>query len=112
MNLNRFIENLQNKPRVVRIQMLVGAVFICMLFVVWIWVASLNLFNPTQNGRAREASSGEMGRASNESTLKQLKEIGQEAFKSLEDFKVEFEGLEKVKQLEQEEVEPIRLPIE
>jgi len=112
MNLTKFIENLQNKPRIVRIQMLVGAVFICMLFVIWIWAVSLNLpqeasLHPAQNGGARGT-----GQASGESTLEQLKGVGKEAFRSLEDFKTEFEGLEKIRQPEQEEVEPVRLPVE
>lgn len=104
MNLTKFIENLQNKPRIVRIQMLVGAVFICMLFVVWIWAVSLNL--------PQEAPLKGTGQASGESTLEQLKGVGKEAFKSLEDFKTEFGSLEKVKQPEQEEVKPVRLPVE
>ncbi len=117
MNLNRFIENLQHKPKIVRVQILVGAVFICMLFVIWIWAISLNLpqeasLHPAQNGGARG-----VGQASGESTLEQLEGIGQEAFKSLENFKKEFsvkefEELEQSKAVRQEEVEPVRLPVE
>ncbi len=104
MNLNRFIENLQSKPRTIRIQILIGSVFICMIFVIWVWAASLNL--------SQEASPKGTGQASGESTLEQLKGVGKEAFRSLEDFKTEFEDLNKAKQLEQEEVEPVRLPVE
>lgn len=104
MNLNRFIEKLQNKPRIVRIQILIGAVFVCMVFIIWVWAVSLNLSSPPQE-------------ASGESTLEQLKGVGEEAFRSLEDFKQEFplEELEKLEQFkgpEQEEVKPVRLPVE
>lgn len=105
VNLNKFIENLQNKPRIVRIQILIGAVFISMVFITWVWVESLNLSSPGSINRAPTEASGE-------SAFEQLKEVGEDAFKSLEEFRREFEREELVKQPEQEEVKPVRLPIE
>lgn len=100
MNINKFIENLQNKPRIVRIQILVGAVFVSMVFITWVWIVSLNLSSPP----AQEATE--------RSAFEQLKEVGEDTFKSLEDLKRNFPVPEETKALRQEKIEPVRLPTE
>jgi len=108
MNINKFIENLQNKPRIIRIQILIGAVFVSMVFITWVWLVSLNLSSPLHPAQ----NEGGAGQATERSAFEQLKEVGEDTFKSLEDLKRSFPAPEETKGLIQEKIEPVRLPLE
>jgi predicted PurR-regulated permease PerM len=122
VSLVDFIQKIQRKPRYVRIQILWLAVFICMFFIVSLWLVSLKHSLPTvtQKTETMEEISQPLEEAKKEiPSLKEAfkasigaffeKDLGEE----LEELSNQIENKENIDQAqkEPEKIKPAKLPL-
>jgi hypothetical protein len=116
MSLTDFLEKIQRKPRYVRLQILWLAVFICMVFIVSLWVVSLKSSLPETTAEKAKTPLDEIKKEipSLKETLKAS--IGAFFEKDLEDefeeLESQEENIEQVPVLEEsKKIKPAKLPL-
>ena len=103
MSLSDFLEKIQKKPRYLRIQILWLSVFICMFFIVSLWVVSLKSSLPETTKEAKKPFE-ELGKEA--PSLKEAFKASIGAFFE-KDLEEEFENLESQEEnIEQAPKEP------
>ena len=114
MSLINFIQKIQQKPRYVRLQILWLAVFICMFFIVSLWIVSLKYSLPDATAKKTEGPLEGLKRET--LSLKETFKASIGAFFE-KDLEKEFENLENqeksTNQLPKEsrEIKPAKLPL-
>ena len=107
MSLINFIQKIQRKPRYVRLQILWLAVFICMFFIISIWIVSLKYSLPEATA---EKTEGPLEKIKKEApSLKETLKASIGAF-----FEENLESQEKsIEQVSKEprEIKPAKLPL-
>lgn len=96
MSLINFIQKIQQKPRYIRLQILWLAVFICMFFIVFLWLISLNYSLPETAA---------------EKTKSPLEEIKKEVPSLKETLKASIGAFFEKDLVEEEEIKPVKLPL-